>query len=432
MKKYFWSTLKFSLPIIFSRSGAQLLTMLNVALIGHYGAKELAHFSIASSPYFTFLLVVLCLTSALPIAVAKNKASLIDLQKTFLTSFLHWLFLSISFIALCAALAFYFKNYTNNIELDLIFLILAVSAPWFVGSFILGSILEALGKAKIHALVTFMALPVNFAFSWLAMRYLGSALGTVESGILGMGATRFVMSLFLLFSLQRQKVFSLNWRDLNASSLTSSLRAFKKDVVFGSPIAFAYGLRSLGTTMLLLSLSKLGHQDVGSFSIATQILMLSTLISRGVASTSIIKVSEFLQKKLFSEIKNLILSSVTVGIFLVGLLSLILFSFSQTILGAFTNNSEIIYSLQLSLGLLTVLAVTDCASGVLTGALRPLGDTWIPQSVFGVSIILVAILVQWSPAMNLRDVFLYLVFTQTMALAVIVWRWRNQSSFSSP
>lgn len=426
MKKYFWPTLKFSLPIIFSRSGAQLLTMLNVGLIGHFGAKELAQFSVASSPYFTYLLIVLCLTSALPISVAKNKKSQNGLQNTLVTSLLHWIFLSASFVLICVVFAFYFNRFTINSELNLIFLILAGSAPWFVGSFILGSILEALGRAKTHALVTFMALPINFGLSWLAIYFLSAKMGNVEACILGMGATRFLMVLGLFLSLKKQKEISINIEVLNRLNLQISFGQLKSDLLFGAPIAFAYGLRSVGTTLLILSLSHLGVEDIASFSIAMQILMLSTLISRGVASTSIIKVSEFIQKKLFSEIHNLVFSSLSVGLVLVGGLSLGFYLFSHPLFGLFTKNSEIISTLQMSFGIITIIGITDCASGIISGALRPLGDTWIPQVAFGISIIAVAMIVLFNSTLNLRDIFISLALTQSIALAIILFRWRKQ------
>ena len=73
MKKYFLSTLQFSIPIILSKTGAQILTMLNVAMIGQYGAKELALFGLTSSPYFTFVLIALCLTSGIPIVLGLHQ-----------------------------------------------------------------------------------------------------------------------------------------------------------------------------------------------------------------------------------------------------------------------------------------------------------------------------------------------------------------------
>ncbi|MES2801880.1 MAG: MATE family efflux transporter [Bdellovibrionota bacterium] len=422
MKKYFLSTLCFSIPIIFSRAGSQILTMLNIAIIGQYGAKNLSTFSLTSSPYFTFVLIALCLTSGLPISFAKNKNNNDLLSHKLFISSLHWIVLSFSAAVACVFLSMTVKNP----EVQRVFILLALSAPGFIGTFVFGSSLEALGKAKINALTTFTAIPLNAGLNLLLIKLLPTV-GVVEACVIGMGLTRIIMTAFLIQQVLKIIPLKFAANFLSKEYQTTIWQEFWEDIKFGAPIAFTYGLRSSGTTALTLFIAKFGNQSVASFSIVAQLMLLSTLISRGVSSASIIKVSELIGKRQGQEINSLVFSSVAVTAFLIGILSAILGVAPDYVFRLFTNDSMILTSLTSVVIPLFFVFITDAIAGVLIGALRALGDRWIPQLAFGLSIVVVPFILQVSTLGNfpsiLPNILATLFVTQLIAMSIIIWRY---------
>jgi Na+-driven multidrug efflux pump len=424
MKQQYLATLKFSIPIIFSRTGAQILTILNVAMVGQYGADELAIFGLTSSPYFTFILIALCFTTGLPIAFAKNKQSPKANVSKMIVSAIHWILLSLSFLFICYGLAKYF----NTEESTKIFFVLLLAAPGFIGVFILSNIIDALGKPGVSAKVTLLAIPINFIINIILLKLYLPAYGAAILCMVGMALTRWIM--FLMLS---QKLFLfykplLSFKDLKQIDILSLFRDFKDDIVFGGPIAVAYGLGSAGTTAMLIYMAGTSNLDVAAFSISTQLLMLGTLVSRGVSSTTIIKVSELLGKNEFKHIHSVVVSALAVAISIIGVSSLVFIIASDVILRSLTSDLNIINTVKESIGILVLMLIIDGVANVLIGALRPLGDRWLPQAILGLSVCAAPIVLSSIANVNFNTVLQFLLAAQFIALLIISLRWQFRNA----
>ena len=127
-----------------------------------------------------------------------------------------------------------------------------------------------------------MGIPLNFILNLAAISWLTSFYGITAACVIGMDVTRWLMLMLLIDRLH--KIYLPQWDSQHFKSLNYSILIsdFKNDLAFGFPISLAYGLRSAGTTILIIFIARYGTADVAAFSIVTQILMLGTLISRGI------------------------------------------------------------------------------------------------------------------------------------------------------
>jgi Na+-driven multidrug efflux pump len=416
--KYFVSTLKFSIPIIFSRAGSQILTLLNLAMIGQYGSQELSVFGLTSSPYFTLILIALCLTSGLPIAIARSRENPEILIQQLKISFWYWMFLMTIVVLLWLMFGLFFSDH----ETSKILFILAFAVPAFIGVFLLSVIVESLGMPQVAAIVTVIAIPLNYILNKIFISIFEANYGAAFACTLGMTVTRWAMSILICGYLIKSMKSKNRGLDIFNIKLSHTIKGIYDQLTFGAPIALSYGLRSSLMTVLTVSVVKFGRLEVAAFTIMSQMLLLGTLISRGVSSATIIKVSSVFEKNNTSEIRTIVTSSIAVVFVLLSVLTLPILLMPILSLKIFTNDMLLINNLRSFGALIVLLFLIDGIANILIGVLRPIGDRWLPQAIFGLSIGMVLVYMSVVPTADFADVIQALLISQAGALIMVLSR----------
>jgi MATE family multidrug resistance protein len=424
-------TLALSIPIIASRAGAQVLTLLNLSMVGKFGASQLSYFALATAPYFTLNLVGISLLSGVSVEVAKARAvnDFQGIKTCWRAGICIWALFSALVTLTWVAISHVSSDSSLTIESHRVLFLLGFGAPAFIGYFLVANLLEGLAVVRPAAVITGVALAVNLMLNTFFLSHLSNGKDAALWVTFGMIIVRWAMFLSLLFV----AVLELRKPKYRVSSASKVSRLRLSSVVhlirFGGPVAFSFGIKSAAGSALTIAAAALGSKEVAVFAVATQLVNLSNMVANGISNAAIVRVSHFSGLKERNHIRQSVGAALTLAsVFLTAVTFLILF-FPTPILRFFTQDFDVSNRLNQSIEYLVVFFAVDCFCTVLMGSMRPLGDRWVPQTGFGVILFLVGFPLGYLSihAMNwgIMGVFAGMTFSYLCAAAFVLRRARQ-------
>jgi MATE family multidrug resistance protein len=423
-------TVFLSLPIIASRAGAQLLSMLNLAMVGRAGTDQLSCFALATAPYFTVNLMAIMLFAGYPIEVARARAAQAreKIQEQWQAGVWSWIALSTLTLAGCLLVSGLRATGKTELETHRVLFVLGLGSPAFIGYFFVSGFLEAFGKPRPAALATAAGFAVNFVLNLVLLSRFPSGPGAAVVVAAGMTAVRWAMFLSiaasLLGELRRAGV------PRRVAPPARSLRAILEQLRFGSPVALSASLRSAAFSVLTIVAAALGGSGVAAFSVASQLIGLSNMIANGIANATVVRVSRYSRLGRHRAVRASVAASLSLSLLFFAAISLFMVGCRETAFGTFTSDPAVLGLLLRSLGAILAAFAMDAVCTVLIGGLRPLGDRWIPQAGYGLILLALGVplgyLAVHALDFGVTGMFASLIVSYLGAALFVVRRaWRN-------
>lgn len=376
-------TLTLAVPIMAGQLSQMLMGVIDSIMVGRVGVVPLAASSFANSLLSVPFLFGIGLLQCISVRAAEAHGA--GDRQTTGEVLRHGLAISIlaglAMIALTVVVATQLHRFGQPPEVaassrNFLLLIGASLLPMFM-SMSLRQFSEALNHPWPPMIIMFGAVLLNVGLNWIFIYgHLGSpALGLDGAGLATLLA-RIAALAAIFFYVLRARRFSgalpAGWlRRLHADRLRSLLK-------IGLPSAGQLLLEVSAFTMAAIMMGWLGTVPLAAHQIALTCCATSFMFPLGIAMATTIRISHALGGAEMARVRGIGLSSIALGLVVMGLSALVFTFAGNPIARAFVEDHEVT---QLAATLLIVAAIFQCFDGlqvVAAGALRGLSDVTVP------------------------------------------------------
>ncbi|GAB5468120.1 MAG: MATE family efflux transporter [Rhodospirillales bacterium] len=379
-------TVKLAIPVMLARAGFIIMVTVDTIMTGQVSAQMLAHYGISMAPHITVLVIGIGLMAATTILSAQAKGA--RRERDIGAIWRNALVIA----ALLGLLTGSLLSYGEEILL----LLgqsneLAVAGGAAVRAFAWGLpglflflacafFLEGIGRPQIGMVITLSGNLVNAGVNWLlieghwgfpAMGAAGAAMGTT--------VTRWVMFaaiLFYLLVLMRDRdAFGLLGRSL-------PLKVAVKQLKLGLPLALSVGLQTAALAALATFAGWLGDRDLAAFQIANNVVAFLFMLSIGMANATSVRVANAVGRG----DQTARVTAGLVGLGLILCLQVILAAaieiFPSLLARVYTTEAAVLALAVPAFFWVGLTVVADGSQAVLQGALRAMGQVWVPLAIY--------------------------------------------------
>lgn len=384
MKKEFISTLTIAIPLIIGNLTQMSYSLIDTAMIGIIGYKELAAASLASNivsiPQIMGMGLMIAITPLVAIANAQNQHQKIShlFYNGWIISIISGIFLAVTVHIIAfylpqmgqdAAVAALAKDYLIIMGYSLIPMMIFMACKHFS---------DGLEFTKTAMLLSLLSLPLNAFLCWI---FIYGNCGFSEMGINGAGIatliSRIILALAMMIVLLRHKVFSKftlqkkeNWR--------IKKKTFKEIFAIGIPGSLQYFMEAGAFAISGIMVGWLGAVQQAAHQIALNCASTTFMVSLGFSLAGSIRVSTAFGGNYTDKILK-IGKSTLIGGLLFGILSaIVLWVFSSFLPKVFTDNKLVINAAASLLILAALFQVSDATQAIGLGLCRGIKDVVKP------------------------------------------------------
>jgi MATE family multidrug resistance protein len=382
-----------SLPYVASRLGLVTLEIVDAIMLGHYGADDLAYKSIGAS--FTYLVVssvVGLLSGTLILSAVKfGQKKFKECGQIWQYSMFYGLIISFVMMAFCYFGHDFLKLSGQVGELasrgGAVIRIIGYGIP-FLAIFVASSgLLEAIGKSKIPTFAIITGNLFNILFNWaLVFGHLGFSAMGAEGSAWATTLTRIIIGLFLiayLFASKDMKIFEL----FNINLDILKWKNWKKYRNFGYGTAAAMMMEEVAFYITVQYAGWIGSLAVAGYAIGLNVLTATFMMSVGLGAATAAQVGMAVGKKQYKEAINEGWFGLVITIMFMSVGTFIVRMFPDYVVLIYTSDEKLIsYSIPVIMFLGFIL-ILDGWQGLISNALRGLGDVWVPTIIQAISYI---------------------------------------------
>lgn len=401
LRSHIVDTARLAVPVMFSRAGLLLLTLVDTLMVGRFGAQDLAYLSLGIGPQLVLMLVAIGVLQGGIVLTAQaygagEYKSCGDIWRVNLA---HALVLGLIF----ACLSMFGGPLTRalGIEDDLargagaVAMQFAWGMPGMLLYIACGYLLEGIRRPKVGMVITLSANLVNvilnipFIYGWGTLIPAMGATGAV-------GVTSFirwlifaVILIYVIFVLDREKYgIHMEVRDL----LTEKARALGRRIRrFGAPMGISQAVESSAMAGLIFMAGNMGAIATASHQVTMNVVQFFYMVAIGMGAAASVRVGIGVGARDLHAVR-------ASGWTAVGLLAsimiptaLIIISHPVAIASAFTGDAGVLEIAKVSVVIGGLLITFNGTMNVLMGSLRGTGDVWVPMGIQGFSFWVVAV-----------------------------------------
>lgn len=397
----FKQTLRISLPLIASNLVQASSGFLGTVMIAHCGRDMLAALALGGSVYFTLVVFLFGILSAIGVMIAQNHGA--DNQESmelvfaqgfilaivssvpiilimwFAPNFLVWTGEPMKIVGLAA-------RYLHTAVLCVVPLALLVTMEQF---------LIGMSRTKLVLWISLLEVPFEILTCYM---FVFGKFGMPRLGVAGIGCgfsivyalTAVAISIFLCRSklYRNYKLFS-RLLQINVKYLFELVRV-------GWPIGFMYVIEVALLSMLALMMGKIGSDALAANRIARQFLLMGMMFVFAVSQTTTVRVGYAAGKQDRVGINRAIFANLLFSFVVTFLISLAYVIFAKDLISLDVNIADIKFALLVHyavvfLFLAGITQIFDNLRFIAVGALRGLKDTRIPMYISFVAFWLIAL-----------------------------------------
>lgn len=382
-------TLVLALPIMAGQISQMLIGLVDSAMVGHVSTLALAGSALALNVANIPTVFGIGAMSGLSVRVAQAQGASDDALTAKLLRHGLWLalgvgiFLSLLMLAMLPLLGHLGQSPEVVREAKPFFALLALS----MAPVILGMGVKSFGEAMRHpwppTLLFLASVPLTALFNWV---FVYGHLGAPAMGLLGAGVAtllaRTIATGALLWWLHRegrfQKVRPVRWRGpLQRDELRSLI-----GVGFPAAVQFAVEVGAFSAGALIVGL--LGQDSLAAHQVAITCAATTFMLPLGLAIATTVRIGNAVGARQLDEVRAIGASSAVVGTLIMMASGLMFLLLGHRIAAVFLKDAAVI---DLAAQLLVVAALFQLFDGVqvtMAGALRGLGDAFVPMIVCAV------------------------------------------------
>lgn len=430
-------TLHLALPIIVSRAGLVLLFTVDSLTTGRAGGLELAAFGLGSAPLMTLMLVCLGAMQATVVLSAQSigrgepeavgavlraglsNALLLGVGVTLLSAFAEPFFLATgqepAVAGLAAEVAFAF----------------GWGMPGLLMFMTANLVLEATDRPRpgmvimIAANLVNLALDAVFVLGWGGLvEPGGAATAMATSSLVRWGA--FAAAMAVLFDAARRDgdrhgvigprgAWLRSLGDLGGESGRTIRR-------LGLPMGLGQGVESAAFATIVFLAGLLGTTVLAAHQTTMTVLSLVYMNAVGLGGAATIRVGNALGRRHPQDLARAGWTAIGLGGLFSGVLGLFMIAFPETIARAVVEDPEVVAIATGTLRFCGFVVAFDAMMGVSMGALRGLGDVWMPLWLQSAAFWFVGVPVAWIAAdrWNLGAIGLFVGIAAGIAASLIL------------
>ncbi len=377
-------TLKLAYPVILGQLAQMALGLIDVAMVGSVGYKELAAGALVNSvvniPLVLGIGITISVSQMVSMANGKRDGAMVS-------HYLYNGFILSAVTAVVIALGLEFgQNILFHMRQDPEVAQLAVPYLRLVGVSIIPMLLfmalkqftDGLEYTKTAMIISLSAIPLNFFFNWLfifgnwgmpRLELVGAGLGTLITRIAVFIALGFVVmrhSLFRRYIKIGKRQWHLNkktWKDL---------------LYIGIPSSLQVGMESGAFAVSAILIGTIGAREQAAHQIAMTMVSLAFMIPIGLSQAGSIRISNAFGRKDWPILRLIGQSTIIIGV-CYGILSGLSFAiFNHHIPPIFNDDLEVIEIASTLILFAAIFQISDSTQGVSAGLLRGIKDVKIP------------------------------------------------------
>ncbi len=379
-------TVRLAIPVMLARCGFIIMVTVDTVMTGQVSAQMLAHYGISMAPHITVLVVGIGLMAATTILTAQARGSRRDREigaiwRTALVIAIVLGILAGTLLSFGEEILLLLGQ-SNDLALHggAAVRAFAYGMPGLFLFLACAFLLEGIGRPQIGMVITLSGNLVNAAVNWLLieghwgfpeMGAAGAAMGTTVTRW-----TMFAAALFYILVLMPDRdYFRLLGRSL-------PLRVAVKQLKLGLPLALSVGLQTAALAALATFAGWLGDNQLAAFQIANNVVAFLFMLSIGMANATSVRVANAVGR--LDQAGRVTAGLTGLGLILCLQVSVALFIelFPGPLARVYTSEEAV-----LALALPTFVwvgftIVADGSQAVLQGALRAMGEVWVPLALY--------------------------------------------------
>ena len=382
-------TLKLAGPVVATRSGILILVAVDIAMTGRSGELELAYLSIGIAPQILLLLVGIGMLfgTAVLVSQADGAGEPKICGQIWRMSAAHGLAMGVAFGMLCFC-GEWFLNLIGQ-EPDVargggeVMAMFAWGMPAIFLSVATWMFLEAIQRPLPGLVVIIVANIANLFLNWM---FVFGNLGVPEMGangaVLATNIVRWGMAVLLIgyvFLMIDSRYYGVigSW-----DGIWFRARVFQR---IGLPFAIAQGLEAAAFSTVVFFSGYLGIHAIGGYQIAQNLIAMAFMCAIGVGTATGIRVGHAVGR---GEPEDVIWAGWTgTAVVIVAMLfgAALFLAFPSTLAKVYSQDAGVLAAAVPTVMIAAGMLVFDGIQGVLMGALRGIGDVWIPVFLHAIS-----------------------------------------------
>lgn len=416
---------RIAIPLIFSRLGEMIVSLLYFSFIGHFIVDSLSHASLAWA-LISFLTVVgigFFSTSLVKVAGSTDLNS-DDIELDLIISFrLAIFFGAITVFAIFVLSSSISKSLTNSGDLEGLkaLLSLSLSIPALYLQIVTFNFFNAIKKVRYELIYTWL-LNATFVLACTLLASTNSNTNVIYFTLIYSGLRCFFSGLaFALFNLQvHQHIHQFR------HSRSIPTIAYVNYFIGGLPMALCFGGESLLFFMLSFISKSLGDTSLSAYQASLHFLSIVYMVSIGVGNATGIVVARHYNLKDFHSLGTTYIQGMKFGFFILTPFLLACFFLKADISAIYTSDALTRRLIEGNILTSIPFLIFEYVYVVTRMTLRSMGDFWIP-TLFTISLLNILGLILSVGLLSLYDysvnsIFLALVFCSFFLMTFLLWR----------
>ena len=334
-------------PIIIGQLGNLILNFADTLMIGHHSTKELAAAAFVNNMFTLVIIFAVGFTYAITALVGtlygqekthrigelmKSAVAANTCMAVFLSAIMWILYINLGNLGQPEELLPLMRSY---------FVIQLVSLPFVCWFNTFRQFTDGITDTRVAMWILIGGNIMNIFGNWVLIY---GHLGMEEMGLVGAGLStmisRIVMAIVMVsifFFSKRYKEYRKGWRQRSINRTD-----FKQVTVLGLPLALGLGWGTAAFSLSSLMVGWFGTTALAAHQVMLTISQLGYMIYYGLAAAVAVRISNFMGQRDYTAVKRTATAGIHLVFFLAMLTSIPVFIFRHSIGGLFTDSSEVV------------------------------------------------------------------------------------------
>lgn len=413
VRDHFVETVELALPIIVARAGVLMMFVVDTVMTGWVGARDLAALALGTAPQLVLMLVAVGALQSVVVltALAQGRGDATTTGAVFRAGLLHALALGVLVLVLSLGAGPFFRWVAEDPDLaagaTAVTAAFAWGTPGLLAFTATNLFLEATGRPRVGMITMLVANLLNvvlngvFALGWGGFVAPMGAVGAVAtSSALRWAAFLAAFALLLVDEHRRgdPRGLLVAPRELLAEVLAAGGEPGRAIRRMGLPMGAAQGMESAAFATVVFLAGRLGTVPLAAYQVTMNLVTLVFMSAVGTAGATAIRVGWAAGRGEPAEVGRAGRVGIVTGMLFAAPFALAFVVCPSTVAGVYSTDPEILAIARHTLVMAGCFMCFDAGMGVVSGALRGIGDVWVPTLAQAAAFWFVAVPLAWALA----------------------------------
>ena len=404
LQRHFLEVLRLSWPVIVARSSIMTMALVDTVMVGRFSTMELAYLSIGLIPFVPIYLIMLGMVMGTVVmsSAAFGRGDFMECGAVWRRS--------IPYAAALGLIGCFISLFGEELLLvggqsaemashgGQVMFVLGLGLPAYLVTITSSLFLEGIKQPKPAMVMIIVANLINVGLNW-AFVYgnVGVPVMGAEGSAIATTIVRWLLAIVLI-------VYVLVMSDHSKFGVrlipTSGWGGWVEQRRVGYSSAFSIGGESLGFASVGLFAGWLGEVPLAAYSIAHNLIAMAFMVSLGVASATVVRVSIARGRGDSHDLKLAGWIGFGVNSLFMGVIGIGFGLVPETLASVYTNDKAVIIQAAPLITFCSIVIIADGGQAVMVNALRGAGGIWAPALIQNFSFMLVMVPLGWWLAIN--------------------------------